>query len=167
MLAHQLGHMVMHRTPTANLEEEADAFAREFLMPEAEIRPFLTNLSYPSLAGLKKHWRVSMSDILEHATHMGVINERQERRLWSKMARDGVRRRKEPPELDFPIDFPEILNELLDYHLDELGYGVEGLANLLALNSNELSQRYSLSQRPLRFVPMSEKKRIRPSEKPR
>jgi transcriptional regulator with XRE-family HTH domain len=33
-LAHEIGHIVMHRIPTENTEREADRFAPEFLMPE-------------------------------------------------------------------------------------------------------------------------------------
>ena len=39
-LAHELGHMVMHRFPTPNMEREANAFAVALLMPTTEVRPY-------------------------------------------------------------------------------------------------------------------------------
>ena len=44
-LAHELGHLVMHRYPTTNMEDEADAFASELLMPAADIGPHLSGLT--------------------------------------------------------------------------------------------------------------------------
>ena len=37
-LAHEIGHMVLHAYPEQEQEDQADRFASEFLMPEAEIR---------------------------------------------------------------------------------------------------------------------------------
>ena len=39
-MAHELGHLTMHATPTSgDPEKEANAFAQEFLTPEDEIKP--------------------------------------------------------------------------------------------------------------------------------
>ena len=49
-LAHELGHVLMHTFPSPTMEEEANAFAAELLMPRKEIKPYLYNFS---------HWRNS------------------------------------------------------------------------------------------------------------
>src|SRR3990172_7947648 len=49
-IAHELGHLVMHSTPTAgHPEEEANAFAQEFLTPRAEIEADLRRLTFTNL----------------------------------------------------------------------------------------------------------------------
>lgn len=41
-LAHELGHLIMHRVPTLQMEEEANAFAAAFLAPAKDIRPYFS-----------------------------------------------------------------------------------------------------------------------------
>jgi hypothetical protein len=56
-LARELGHLCLHSSiATADMEEEANAFAAEFLMPEHVIRPELRNLSLGKLIDLKREW---------------------------------------------------------------------------------------------------------------
>lgn len=38
-LTHELGHAVMRTTDSSDMEDEANRFAAEFLMPEAGIKP--------------------------------------------------------------------------------------------------------------------------------
>lgn len=68
-LAHELGHLVMHAFPHPELEEEANRFAAEFLMPVANIRTQFAQVSLPVLAMLKKVWRVSMAALLQNAPY--------------------------------------------------------------------------------------------------
>ncbi len=90
-LAHELGHIVMHHQQTneANVEEEADRFAAEFLMPEQEIGTSLYALNIPKLTRLKGYWKVSMGAILRRARDIGKITDRQYRNLWEQMSRLG------------------------------------------------------------------------------
>ena len=63
-LAHALGHVIMHQFATSEIiEEEADRFAGEFLMPSDEIKHQLVNLNIERLADLKRQWKVSMAAI--------------------------------------------------------------------------------------------------------
>ena len=56
-LAHEIGHLVLHREDaTDDMEREADAFAAEFLMPEALIGPELANLTLGKAVDLKREW---------------------------------------------------------------------------------------------------------------
>jgi Zn-dependent peptidase ImmA (M78 family) len=60
-LAHELGHMVLHRFPGPNMEREANEFASALLMPARDIRGGLSGrLDLRRLAALKADWRVSM-----------------------------------------------------------------------------------------------------------
>lgn len=143
-LAHELGHLVMHRSPSATMEDEAFEFAGEFLMPAREIQPFLGNLTLPRLAALKAEWRVSMAALITHATRLGAITERQARYLWMQMSKAGYRQR-EPAELDFSKEEPRLLGDLFDLHRDEFGYSITDLSSWLSIYERELVATYPVT----------------------
>lgn len=66
-LAHELGHLVMHRAPTPTMEDEANAFAAELLMPASDIYNDLRNISIEKAAALKPFWRTSMAALFYRA----------------------------------------------------------------------------------------------------
>jgi Zn-dependent peptidase ImmA (M78 family)/transcriptional regulator with XRE-family HTH domain len=119
-LAHEVGHIVMHRTLTDNMEREADKFAAEFLMPERDIRPHLSYIDIPKLAGMKPYWRVAMAALIYRAADLKTIDERRKSYLWFRMGQAGYRMH-EPVEL--APEEPTLLKELLEIHEHSLGYG--------------------------------------------
>jgi Zn-dependent peptidase ImmA (M78 family)/DNA-binding XRE family transcriptional regulator len=142
-LAHEIGHLVMHRSPSATMEDEAFEFAAEFLMPAREIEPFLQNLNLPRLAGLKTEWRVSMAALLQHAARLETITAGQARYLWMQMSRAGYRRR-EPAELDFAKEEPRALRLLFDLHR-EFGYSISDLSEWFSIYERELIATYPIN----------------------
>jgi Zn-dependent peptidase ImmA (M78 family)/transcriptional regulator with XRE-family HTH domain len=90
-LAHELGHLVMHRAPHENVENEAWEFAAEFLMPAAAIGRDLYPLNLGTLADLKRKWGVSMQAIIQRAEALGKTSERYSRYLWMQMGKSGYR----------------------------------------------------------------------------
>jgi Zn-dependent peptidase ImmA (M78 family)/transcriptional regulator with XRE-family HTH domain len=130
-LAHEIGHMIMHKLPTPNMEEEADRFASEFLMPKREIRPYLSRLNMPKLAALKREWKVSMGALIETAFKIGTITESQRRYLIINLRR-ATHSFREPPETDIPVERPTLLDELIETHLRELGYSVSEMSKMVA-----------------------------------
>lgn len=153
-LSHELGHMLMHRCPKEGMEEDADLFASEFLMPTQDIKPYLTNLpnlSLPSLVNLKKYWKVSMGAILMKAKQIGVISDRQYSKLWTEMGKSGYRT-KEPIELEIPEEKPTIITELIDIHLNELGYSPKQLADMVNHKQEEFNSLYIPAPKGLKLV---------------
>jgi Zn-dependent peptidase ImmA (M78 family)/transcriptional regulator with XRE-family HTH domain len=142
-LAHEIGHLVMHQALSPNIEDEANAFAAEFLMPAAEIRSQLSNLTIHKLASLKPYWRVSMQALLRRGADLGTITRGQAQYLWMQISRMGYRTR-EPAELDPPREIPQTLQELLDLHTTTLGFSAEQMADLAKWNRPELFAAYSL-----------------------
>lgn len=140
-LAHELGHVVMHRLPTPDMENEANLFASEFLMPAKEIKSSLRNLSIPKLAELKSHWRVSMAALAQRAHQLGTITPAQHKYLFIRLSKAGYRLR-EPEETDIPIEKPTLLSELVQAHINELGYSVPELSRLVILNEHEFRPHY-------------------------
>jgi len=146
-IAHELGHLVMHRGGSQFMEEEANAFAAAFLMPHADIAGDLAGgLSLPRLAGLKRTWRVSMAALIYRAHTIGAINENQNTSLWRQMATKGFRKR-EPVELDFPPEEPGVLPGLIQMHQADLGYSVAELAKVVGLHEPEFVRGYRLEPR--------------------
>lgn len=149
-LAHELGHIVLHQGGGGpHMEEEADRFASEFLMPAAEIRSSLNRLNVPKLAGLKQFWKVSMQALVMRAYHLKTITEAQMRYLFIQFSQAGYRLR-EPEELDIPIEKPTVLRMLIDAHASELGFSPSEISQMLNLEEDEFRDLYD--ERALRLV---------------
>ena len=135
------------------MEDEANRFASEFLMPESEIRHQLRNVRLPNLALLKSIWKVSMGALLERAKHLKTINSSQYRYMRVNFGKLHYNTR-EPAELDFPIEKPTLLSELVNAHIKELQFGVDDLAQLLNLLPDECATLYApeLSRSGLRLI---------------
>ena len=146
-LAHELGHLVMHRSqPTQQMEEQANEFASYFLMPTHDIRPCFAQrrIDLRLLAELKPLWRVSMASLLMRARSLGLLAYNQERYLWQQFSIAKIRQ-SEPPELDFPPEKATVLPDLLEAHIRQLGYSIPDLAGMLHLQPHELGSLYGLS----------------------
>lgn len=153
-LCHELGHIVMHKYPTLDMEKEADRFASELLMPSDDIKHNLSNLSLQKLADLKLFWKVAMSALIMKATSLNKITPWQSQYLWRQFSKLGYKTR-EPAELDVPREKPSILKKLVDIHIKDLNYSVNEIAKILHLEEEELFGFYiekPLSSRGLSIV---------------
>lgn len=149
-LAHELAHVIMHRYPSPDMEKEADRFAAEFLLPEKEIAHQLTRLSLPKLATLKQHWKVSMGCLIEHAFRLGNISKSQRSRLIIQLRLD-THSYREPIDTDIPTEKPSLLNELIQAHLNDLGYSVEQVSSMMAEVESEFIDKYMPRPKVLHF----------------
>ncbi len=131
-LAHELGHLVMHDGDTGDIEDEADAFAAEFLTPASEVRGSLTGLRLDRAVQLKLHWKVSMGALIYRAKALNAITANQAKYLWIQMSQNGWRT-KEP--VDIQAEEPKLLRDLVRCHLEDLGYSSEDLARAVHLRS--------------------------------
>lgn len=94
-LAHELGHLSLHSNEAVEeLEEQANAFAAEFLMPIEVIRPQLRNLRVDRLFDLKREWAVSMGALVEHAYRAGLLTPAQRTSMWKALSARGWRTRE-------------------------------------------------------------------------
>lgn len=143
-LAHEVAHVIMHQIPTNDMETEADRFASEFLMPEADVTPYLKPISLPRLATLKPYWKVSMAALIKRASDLGKITPRQKNYLWTQMGKQGFRL-KEPVEI--PIEEPTVLEDIINVHRQALGYSVSELSKLVESHEQEFRLRYLQPQR--------------------
>jgi Zn-dependent peptidase ImmA (M78 family)/transcriptional regulator with XRE-family HTH domain len=142
-LAHEIGHIVMHRTPTPEMEQEANAFAAALLMPERDVRPSLIGgLTLARLGALKLEWRVAMAALAVRAKQVGAVNDYQYRQLWARtLARY---RTKEPAQFDFAPEVPSILGAMVAYHANDLKFDGQEFGRLLHLYEDEVRQLYGV-----------------------
>lgn len=129
-LAHELGHLIMHLFPSPTMEQEANRFAAEFLMPRAELEPQLQRVSLPILAALKAVWKVSMASLLEQAKRFGVVSDRQYIRFRTELSKLGYLKR-EPETLDVQREHPQLLFKIVEYHRNQLKFGLDELATVI------------------------------------
>lgn len=151
-LAHETAHLMLHShlpLPSEAIEDEANAFASEFLMPSSDIRNFLSRVNLSKLAALKPHWRVSMQSLLERAWQLEQITDRQRRYFWMQISARGYRT-QEP----FPIarEEPGLIDELVLTHVDDLKYDDADLGKLLHLELPELRSAYRTGSPKLRLL---------------
>lgn len=146
-LAHELGHLILHRYPNSEMEREADSFAAAFLMPANDIRPYFAGkrIDLRLLAALKPEWRVSMQSLLYRASTLRFVNDNQARYLWQQFSIRKMKMR-EPPELDIPPETPSLVAKLISLHIGKLGYTVEDLATVAALYKREFVSMYGIDE---------------------
>jgi hypothetical protein len=127
------------------MEDEANTFAAEFLVPEKELRRDLIGgrINLERLARLKARWRVSMQFLLLQAKEIGCLTDHQSQYLWKQISMKGWRTR-EPSETDFAHEQPVLFPRILHLHLNELKYGVPEFSELFQLQPNDLRQLYGI-----------------------
>ena len=143
-LAHEIGHIIMHDIPSESMEEEANLFAAEFLMPAAEIRTHLRDIRLEKLATLKTYWKVSMSALLMRSVNLGLISNQSKNYLWMKMSKYGWRT-KEP--VDIPPEKATLFYEIIRVHKDDLKYSDQDLTKASYLNDISEMQEILLSEK--------------------
>jgi Zn-dependent peptidase ImmA (M78 family)/transcriptional regulator with XRE-family HTH domain len=142
-LAHELGHIIMHTVPSDEIENEANAFASELLVPEKQFRRSLIGqrLTLEWLARQKAYWKTSMAFLLYRAGAVGAVTRHQTEYLWRKLSALGWRTR-EPQETDFPHELPTVFPKLVQMHGEELAYDLTGLQELLNANMSDVVRMY-------------------------
>lgn len=113
-VAHELGHLVMPGTFSDDPEAKANAFASEFLLPASAIRQSVTTpVTLSDLAGLKPIWGTSVQALVMRCRSLGLLSERQYRYLFERIGKLGWRRR-EPAELDVPVERPRAFRQMAE-----------------------------------------------------
>jgi Zn-dependent peptidase ImmA (M78 family)/transcriptional regulator with XRE-family HTH domain len=138
-LGHEMGHAMLHASPTADQEKEADRFASEFLMPAEEIRSELQHLTLPKLADLKERWKVSMQALVRRAHQVGAITERQQRSFFMRFSQMGYRKTEPFP---IPQEEPTLLREIVSLHFAQHGYTSAELSTAALMLEDEFRATY-------------------------
>ena len=142
-IAHELGHQIMHRQIIAadkEVEDQANAFAAEFLMPEEGIKADLSGqVTLQTLAGLKMRWKVSMNALAYRLKDVGgSTGANKSRYLFMQLSRYGYRK-QEP--ISFDQDEPTRLARILREAIKKTG-GLEELAAMLYISPQKMRELY-------------------------
>ena len=132
-LAHELGHIVMHKVNRETMEDEADAFASEMLMPSAEMKAQFMRMGkvrIQDLANIKPYWKVSIAALIMKARSLGALTENQNRYLWMQMSRMGYRKHEPNP---LPKEKVQNYLNLFGYYRNQLDYSIEDIATVSIL----------------------------------
>lgn len=148
-LAHELAHLVMHDVPHDAMEDEADAFASELLMPAADLKAEFARLGQiklRDLAEMKLYWKTSMAALLMRASHLGFLNENQSRYLWMTMSKLGYRSKNASSEPNpIPREEPANAKKLMALFANELQFSIGDLARLMKLPVEDIKKLYDAS----------------------
>lgn len=130
-VAHELGHLVLHSDtePGAkSVEEEANRFASELLMPEAALRGLLptalNRAAWARLGQLKEEWGVSLQALLFRARALGNLSDVSYRNAMTRVSANGWRRAE--PGLITRLESASLLPQAVDL-LDKSGVSAQQL----------------------------------------
>lgn len=118
-VAHELGHLIMHGDAEPGgriVEEQANRFASELLMPAATIHDFLPTAmgrnAWISLGRLKEQWGVSIQALLFRARRLGRLSDVSYRNAMTTVSARGWRR--DEPGLVNTIEQPSLLPKAIE-----------------------------------------------------
>ncbi|WP_067704451.1 helix-turn-helix domain-containing protein [Nocardia jejuensis] len=152
-LAHELGHLVLHSNYISrDMEQEADDFAAEFLMPEHVIKRELTSaaLKPARLLDLKAVWGVSMQALYERAYQLGRVSTDERQRFYRYLNARGFKANEPGPEL-VPQERPELAASIVDA-LQAKGLDPEEIARLTGIDIVADGDPFTPVSRGLRMV---------------
>jgi Zn-dependent peptidase ImmA (M78 family)/transcriptional regulator with XRE-family HTH domain len=115
-VAHELGHLVMHADAepgSRDAEDQANRFAAEFLLPEAQIRQQLpARADWRYLLELKERWGVSIQALLFRSRRLGVMPERAYKTAMTTVSARGWRRQE--PGGSVLVEQPSLLPKAVE-----------------------------------------------------
>lgn len=149
-LAHELGHLIMHLSFVPKyperVEDEANEFASEFLMPEAEIKSSLKRITLPMLGNLKQQWGVSMRALIRRARDLQMIDDKIYRNYQIIFSKKGYNKR-EP--INLPYERSNMVHDVVELYKTELGYSDEDLSSISHLLPNDFKRWFILNNSPI------------------
>lgn len=160
-ICHELGHLIMHYkymvSDKRDVEDEANRFASEFLMPAESIKNLLYRLDAPKLYGLKNNWKVSIKSLIYRAKYLGCISDSQNRRLM--MLYNANRWTYNEP-FEFEIEEPKLLNKVFQIYFDDLEYSDDEMLDLLCLTEHKILHYYDVPEIRKHYRPVPPKLKL-------
>ncbi|WP_262451916.1 helix-turn-helix domain-containing protein [Acinetobacter radioresistens] len=143
-LAHELGHIIMHKNLTQDdkkdwfdkLEDQAHYFANCFLFPiNAFIAETRSRISLESLMLLKKRWGISLAAMIFKARNLNIISEEQYTKLWRSFRYRGYTKSEPYDEATSPEE-PTLVKNTIMMLLEQGGFDKANIIDKFALKKH-------------------------------
>lgn len=144
-LAHELGHLVLHRHIDSadienkdflkEIERQADRFAGAFLLPKHSFPNEVFTPRLDAFVNLKMRWRVSVQAMIYRCSDLGIFDDAQILNM-RKQVSFRKWRTKEPlddPSI-IPLEMPRLLSKAFDLVAKSGRMGVEELKQAIPIN---------------------------------
>lgn len=140
-VAHELGHLVLHRhasdTKHIDAEREADMFASALLLPRSSMLSISPQeCTLRRLIEIKQYWQVSLAALVYRLHQIGTIRDWHYRNLCIEMSKIGYFQ-NEP--LPLPREMSQVMQKILDA-LRSDGFSKADIAKDLEISEEELDK---------------------------
>lgn len=152
-LAHELGHLIMHRHINQDdlsnknildkIELEANQFAAAFLLPLSSFNKEVISSSINHFVILKERWKVSISAMIRRCSDANILTDNQIRYLNSQMIKYNYYR-KEPLDDVIKIEEPYLIKQGLNLLLENNILNKQKVLDILSLNALEAEKLFCL-----------------------
>ena len=152
-LAHELGHLIMHRNINQDnlsnkktfdrVENEANKFAAAFLLPLGAFNKEIISSSINHFNILKQRWKVSISAMIRRCQDANILTDNQIRYLNSQMIKYGYYKR-EPLDDVLKVEIPYLFKQAFKALIDNKIVNKQKLLDIISLNSTEAESLFCL-----------------------
>lgn len=150
-LAHELGHLILHRNITKEefeeerdvIEHQADIFAAAFLLPRSSFSREIINSSVDSLILLKRKWKVSLSAMIKRIQSIELLTENQIKYLRHQMCKYKYYIH-EPLDDSIKCEKPYLFKQAFELLTENNILSKDDIADIIKLNKKEIINLYSL-----------------------
>ena len=153
-LAHELGHLVLHREVSGQwlrlsdvfkaIESQAHEFASAFLMPANTFGAEMPAVTLDALRSMKPRWKVSIQAMIARAHRLELITDEQKQKLFMGVAARGWRT-KEPLDDEIPPEEPRLLRRSVELVLKAGAATRRDIAFQAAMPAEDIERLINLS----------------------
>lgn len=149
-LAHELGHLVLHRFLTEQhllsnktyqlIEEQANRFAGAFLFPATSFAKEIRYLKLDYLLAVKERWKISCQALVSRGSQLGLFSDDQVQYFYFNLIKRTGSRTKEPGDEKLAREFPCLFLEAssvpflnVQEILDASGLSIQDFSSITAI----------------------------------
>lgn len=152
-MAHELGHILLHRAVTEDefeenfklIEEQAHSFASAFLLPASQFSVEVDSAAIWELERLKARWKVSIKAQIMRLKRLHILDQDAAQRLFKIYSSKGYSSKGEPYDDTWPLQQPSLLSDIFRALVDAAQVTKEALCHDLPLLPHDVE---SLSALP-------------------
>ena len=157
-VAHELGHLVLHKTVNKDdldnkeqfkkIELQANYFAGAFLIPKKHVLVIPENINIEQLMYLKRDWGVSIQAIIMRMNQLGIINNMKKESLYKRLSSIGYTK-YDPVDNLIEMEEPSVLKKMFSHVLENPKEFADIVNRITSFPVNDLLEIFSLTQEQL------------------